>query len=81
MKRVFTNWCLGTTSSLMSKATSWKSRQRYLPNIVYSVSVLILKNKLIWRNVLHFMDGLRKYEGNQQSNFSTRLTAIKPFIV
>ena len=52
-------WCQGTTSALISKATMRKSRQRYVPKLVYSVSVLLLKNILIWRNVLYFLDGLR----------------------
>ena len=30
MKRVYTNWCQGTTSALISLATMWKSRQRYM---------------------------------------------------
>ena len=46
MRRVYTNWCQGT-SALMSKVTMWKSRQRYVPKLVYSVSVL-LKNILVW---------------------------------
>ena len=36
MKRVYTNWCQGTTSALISKATVWNSRQRYVPKLVYS---------------------------------------------
>ena len=40
MKRVHTNWCQGTTSALMSKASMWNSRQRYAPQLVYPVSVL-----------------------------------------
>ena len=39
MKRVYTHWCQGTTSALMSKATMWKIRQRYVPKLVYSVCV------------------------------------------
>ena len=35
VKRVYTNWCQGTTSALMSKVTMWKSRQRYVPKLVY----------------------------------------------
>ena len=58
MKRVYTNWCQGT-SALMSKVTIWKSRQRCVSQLVYSISVLLLKNILVWRNVLYFMDGLR----------------------
>ena len=58
MKRVYTNWCQGTTSALLSKATMWKSRQRYEPKLIYSVSVLLLKNILVWPNVLYFMGGL-----------------------
>ena len=42
-----TNWCQGTTSTLMSKATMWKSRQSYMPKFVYSVSILLLKNILV----------------------------------
>ena len=53
MKRVYTNWCQGTTSALMPKATMWKSRQRYLPKLVYSVTVLLLKNILVWRNIVY----------------------------
>ena len=34
MKRVYTNWCQGTTSDLMSKETMWKGRQRYVPKLV-----------------------------------------------
>ena len=30
MKRVYTNWCQGTTGALMSKVTMWESRQRYV---------------------------------------------------
>ena len=41
----------------MSKATMWKSRQRYVPKLVYSIFVLLLKNILVWRKVLYFMDG------------------------
>ena len=59
MKRVNTNWCQGT-SALMSKATMWNIRQRYVPKLVYSVSVLLLKSILGWRNVLYFLNGLRK---------------------
>ena len=55
MKRVYKTWCQGTTNTLMSKATMWKSRQRYMPKLVYSVSVLLLNNILVWRNVLYFM--------------------------
>ena len=58
MKWVYTNWCQGTINALMSKETMWKSRQRYVLKLVYSVSVLLLKNILVWRNVLYFMDGL-----------------------
>ena len=39
-------------SNIMSKATMWNSRQRYLPKLVYSVSVLLLKSIMVWRNVL-----------------------------
>ena len=42
---------------LMAEATMWKGRQRYVPELVYSVSVLLLKNILEWRNVLYFVDG------------------------
>ena len=52
MKRVYMNWCQGTTSALMSKATMWNSRQRYVPKLVYSVFVLLLKNVFVWQNVL-----------------------------
>ena len=52
MKRLYTNWCQGTTSALMSKETMWKGRQRYVPKLVYRVSVLLLKNILVWQNVL-----------------------------
>ena len=45
MKRVYTNWCQGRTSMLMSEAT-------YVPKHVYSISVLLLlKNTLVWGNV------------------------------
>ena len=47
MKRVFTNWCQYTTSIVMSKAIMWNSRQMYVPQLVYSVSVLLLKNILV----------------------------------
>ena len=57
IKMVYKNWCQGTKSALMSKATLWKGRQRYVPELVYSVSVLLLKNILEWRNVLYFVDG------------------------
>ena len=59
-KRVYTNWCQGT-SALMSKATMWISRQRYVPKLVglYSVSVLLIKHIFVWRNVFYFMDGTR----------------------
>ena len=60
MKRVYTDWCYGKTSALISKATVWNSRQRYVLKLVYSVYVLLLlKNILVWRNVLYFMDGPR----------------------
>ena len=59
MKRVYTNWCQGTASALMSKVTVWKGRQRYVPKPVYSVSVLLLKNILVWRNVRYFVNGPR----------------------
>ena len=53
MKRVYTNWCQGRTSMLMSEAT-------YVPKHVYSISVLLLlKNILVWWHVLHFLDGPR----------------------
>ena len=45
---------------LMSKATMWNSRQRYVPKLVYSLSVLLLKNILVWRNDLYFLDGPRR---------------------
>ena len=61
MKSVYTNLCQGTTNALVSKVTVWKGRQRYVPKLVYSVSVLLLKNVLVWRNVLYFMDDLRIY--------------------
>ena len=60
-KRAYTNWCQGTTSALMSKETMRKSSQRYVPKLVYSVSVLLLKNILVWRNVLCFMNGHRTF--------------------
>ena len=41
MKWIYTNWCQGTTSALMSKATLWKNRQMYEPKLAYSVSVLL----------------------------------------
>ena len=48
------------TSALMSKATTmWNSRQMYVPKLVYSLSALLLKNILVWRNVLYFLDGPR----------------------
>ena len=56
MMRVYTNWCQGTTSVLMSKATMWKHRQSYVPQLVYSVSILLLKNILVWQNILYFLD-------------------------
>ena len=39
----------------------WKSRQRYMLKLKYSVSVLLLllKNILVWPNVIYFMDDLR----------------------
>ena len=47
MKReIYTSWCQGTTNALMSKAALWNNRQRYVPKLVYSVSVLLLKNIL-----------------------------------
>ena len=46
MKRVYTNCCQDTTIGLMSEATVWKSRQGYVPKLVYSVPVL-LKNILL----------------------------------
>ena len=36
------------------KGDNMKSRQRYVPKLVYSISVLLLKNILVWRNVLYF---------------------------
>ena len=62
MKKVYTNWCKHTTSALMAKATMWNSSQRYVPKLVYSVSILLLKNILVWRNVLYFLDGPRSLE-------------------
>ena len=50
MKRVYSKWCQGT-SAFMSKANMRKNRKRYVPKLVYSVSVLLLKNILVWRNV------------------------------
>ena len=58
--------CQGITSDLMSKETTsmWNGRKRYVPKLVYSVSVLLLllllllKNILVWQNVLYFLDGL-----------------------
>ena len=58
MKRVYANLCQGT-SALMSKATVWKGSRSYVPKLVYSVSELLLKNILTWRNVLYFQDVLR----------------------
>ena len=46
---------------LMSKTTMWKGRQRYVPKFVYSVSVLLLKNIFVWRNVLYFIDDLHVF--------------------
>ena len=40
--KLYTNWCQGT-SALMSKATMCNSRQRYVPKLLYSVSVLLNK--------------------------------------
>ena len=38
----------------------WKSRQRYVQQLVYSVSVLLLlKYILVWRNIRYFMDNHR----------------------
>ena len=59
MKKIYRNWRQGMTSALMLKATTWKSKQRCVPKLVCSVSVLLLKNILVWRNVLYFMDGHR----------------------
>ena len=42
MRRLYTNWCQGTTSALMLKKTMWKSRQRYVPKFVYSVYIVKL---------------------------------------
>ena len=41
MTRVYTNWCHGTINALMSKATIWEGRQRYVPKLVYLISVLL----------------------------------------
>ena len=41
IKRVYTNWCQGTRRALMTKATMWKNRLRYMPKLVYSVSILL----------------------------------------
>ena len=50
MTKLYTNWCQGTTSALMSKATVWKSRQRYVPQLGYSISVLLLLMYiLVWQ--------------------------------
>ena len=57
MKRVYKNWCQ-VTSDLMSKVTMWKGRQRYVPKLVYSISVLLNNYVLRWK-VLYFMDDLR----------------------
>ena len=64
LSMVYTNWCQGT-SALITKSTMWNSRQRYMPKLVYSVSILILKNILVWRNVLYFLGGLRIKEQNK----------------
>ena len=37
-------WCQGKKNALMSKATMCNSRPRYVPKLVFSVSVLLLKN-------------------------------------
>ena len=50
--RVYTKWCEGT-NALIWKATMWKGIQRYVPQLVYSVSVLLLKNILVWRSFLY----------------------------
>ena len=54
--------CQGMTSALMSKATMWKSRERYVPQLEYSVSVLLLKNIFVWRNILYFLNCFRVLE-------------------
>ena len=40
-----------------SKVTMWNSRQMYVPKLVYSVYVVLLKNILVRWNVLCFLDG------------------------
>ena len=61
MERVYRNWCQSAASALMPMVTLWKSREWFVPKIVYLVSVLLLKNILVWRNVLYFMDDLRNF--------------------
>ena len=46
MTRVYTNW-YQDTSALTPMATTWKSRERHVPQLVYSVSVLLLLLLLI----------------------------------
>ena len=79
--RLYTNWCQDMTSALMSKATMWKSRQSYMRKLGYSISELsLLKNILVLRNVLSFMDGPRiikpKYLHIHKNNFITRMTSL-----
>ena len=46
MKRVYTNWCQGTTSTLMSEATVWNSRQRHVPKTCIFSFCIIIKEYL-----------------------------------
>ena len=41
MKTVNTNWCQGMTSALLSKATMWKSRERYVPQLYIQLFIII----------------------------------------
>ena len=59
MKRVLHKLVPRYDKCLNVKATMWKSRQKYVPKLVYSVPVLLLKNIVVWRIVIYFMDGPR----------------------
>ena len=76
MKRVYTNWCHGTTSVLMS-TTMWNSRHRYVKKLVYSVSVLLLKNILVWWNVPYHLLPVQAMGPN---NFEPRVQFSQWFI-
>ena len=59
---------------LNNQVASWNEEgihklvPRCVPKLVYSVSVLLLKNILVWRNILYFMDDLHKIISKKEVN-------------